>query len=90
MNKMYIIDNDKKNKMKSSYLIDTLVRNLTRNYMMTPHTVDIGVRHKISKLLSEMGLQKFRLADGYYFYGLKSKTVTNIPPDYLEYRNNTQ
>lgn len=88
--KMYIIDDDKKNKMKSSYLIDSIAANLTRNSTIITQTIDIGVRNKISKLLVELGLHKFRLADGYYFYGIKHKKVTNVNLEYLVNTNNTQ
>lgn len=73
LNNFYDVDDNKENKVKSSELLDTIARNITRNSFIYTENKCIGIRNKISKKLLEIGLKKFRLADGYYFYGLKHK-----------------
>lgn len=67
INTMYIITDDKEHKVKSSELLNKISKHVIGT------TSNIGVKNKISKMLNEIGLKKFRLSDGYYFYGLKVK-----------------
>lgn len=71
----YDVDDNKDNKIKSSELLELIARNITRNSFIYSRDKCIGIRNKISKKLIEIGLKKFRLADGYYFYGLKRKCM---------------
>jgi hypothetical protein len=70
INRFYIINNSKEYKVKSSVLLEELcssvfVKNTT-----------LSMKNKLSSELQKLGLKKFRLSDGYYFYGLKKIEIT--------------
>lgn len=67
INKFYTITDSKENKIKSSVLLDQIT-----SYCFNSVN-DLGIRNKISKDLLKIGLKKYRLSDGYYYYGLINK-----------------
>lgn len=72
INSMYIISDNKEHKIKSSKLLDIISKNVVGT------SSNIGAKNKISKMLNEIGLNKIRLSDGYYFYGLEVKPSREI------------
>jgi hypothetical protein len=67
INTTYIITDNKEDKIKSSDLLNIISKNIN------VQDCNIGIKNKISKMLNEIGLKKYRLSDGYYFYGLRTK-----------------
>jgi hypothetical protein len=66
----YIIDDNKKNIVKSSSITEDIEKNLKL-------VIDdlVKFRKDLSKILLELGLKKKRLSDGIYYYGITKKTT---------------
>ena len=74
----YDIDDNIENRMKANQLIDSVI-NLQRNGpLIYPFETDNNsFRIRISKYLIKIGLKKHRYSDGYYYYGIKRKIISN-------------
>lgn len=70
----YIIDNNINNKMKASTLYDII----TNTYLISIDNNKLaGFRTRLSKYLKNIGLQKKRYNDGFYYYGIQQKEKVN-------------
>lgn len=71
LNYKYIISDDVNNKMKASTLYDIIINSKA----VKIETDKIaGFRTRLSKYLKDLGLQKKRYNDGFYYYGIVDKT----------------
>lgn len=81
LDKFYFFTNDKEHRIKSSVLLDFIVKTLSIENKL-------GIRNRISKELLTIGFKKYRLSDGFYYYGLKHRffqeknNEQNIKHDY--------
>lgn len=84
LDRFYVFTNSKEHRIKSSQLLDFIVKSLE-----IPNT--LGIRNSISKELGSIGLKKYRLSDGYYYYGLKEQMTSDghnyITPDVTNIKN---
>jgi hypothetical protein len=70
LNSKYNIDNDINNKMKASTLYDLIINS---NVVKIDNDKVSGFRTRLSKYLKDIGLQKKRYNDGFYYYGIVEK-----------------
>lgn len=63
----YTIDNDINHKMKASTLYELIINS---NVVKIDNDKIAGFRTRLSKYLKDIGLQKKRYNDGYYYYGI--------------------
>lgn len=70
--KTYIIDTDLNNRMKASVLYDMIVKEPSLNKFIEQSKLT-SFKNRLSKYLKELGLQKKRYNDGYYYYGIRFK-----------------
>lgn len=70
LNSKYIIDNDINHKMKASILYDLIVNS---KVVKIENNKVSGFRTRLSKYLKDIGLQKKRYNDGFYYYGIYEK-----------------
>lgn len=74
----YDIDNDINNKMKASTLHDNIINSKQINIESSKIN---GFKTRLSKYLKDLGLEKKRYNDGYYYYGIQLKPQqTNKSP----------
>ena len=67
----YQFDNDTKNIMKASAILETIISELAL------FTMDrLKLSKDVSAILLKLGLKKKRMADGIYYYGIVSKKMT--------------
>lgn len=66
----FTIDNDINNKMKASVLHDTIVNS---NVVTIEKSRLNGFKNRLSVYLKNLGLEKKRYNDGYYYYGIQAK-----------------
>jgi hypothetical protein len=66
----YEINNNIENKMKASALYDII---LTSKSVLIDQSKLGGFKNRLSKYLKDLGLEKKRFNDGYYYYGIKVK-----------------
>lgn len=66
----YTIDNDVNHKMKASALYDILI---SSNAIKIDADKLAGFKTRLSKYLKDIGLQKKRYNDGFYYYGIVEK-----------------
>lgn len=66
----FTIDNDINNKMKASVLHDTIVNSKVVTIEKSRLN---GFKNRLSTYLKNLGLEKKRYNDGYYYYGIKPK-----------------
>jgi hypothetical protein len=69
----YKITNNIKDKIKANELFKIIT-----NSSNTLNKEDIGLRNRLSNYLLELGLQKKRFSDGFYYYGIIKKFNINI------------
>jgi hypothetical protein len=67
----YTIINDASKKMKASVLYDIIINS---KYIKIDSNKFAGFRTRLSKYLKDLGLQKKRYNDGFYYYGIVEKT----------------
>lgn len=70
--KTYIIDTDLNHRMKASVLYDMIVDEPSLNKFIEQSKLT-SFKNRLSKYLKELGLQKKRYNDGYYYYGIRLK-----------------
>jgi len=70
----FTIDNDINNKMKASTLHDIIIKS---NVITIEQSKINGFKTRLSKYLKDLGLEKKRYNDGYYYYGIRSKIAKN-------------
>ncbi len=70
--KTYIIDTDLNHRMKASVLYDMIVEEPSLNKFIEQSKLT-SFKNRLSKYLKELGLQKKRYNDGYYYYGIRFK-----------------
>ena len=68
----YIIDDDINHKMKASVLYDLIIHSNVLK-MEKDNEKIAGFRTRLSKYLKDIGLQKKRYNDGFYYYGIIKK-----------------
>ncbi len=68
----YIIDTDLNHRMKASVLYDMIVEEPSLNKFIEQSKLT-SFKNRLSKYLKELGLQKKRYNDGYYYYGIRLK-----------------
>ncbi len=73
INSKYFIDGDINNKMKASALYDIIINS---NVVKIDENKQAGFRTRLSKYLKDLGLQKKRYNDGFYYYGIVEKRPT--------------
>ncbi len=80
----YTIDDDINHKMKASALYDIII---SSKIVKIDEDKIAGFRNRLSKYLKDIGLQKKRYNDGFYYYGIveKEPDINN-----LEYGINTR
>ena len=66
----YEINNNIENKMKASALYDIIINS---NSVLIDQSKLGGFKNRLSKYLKDLGLEKKRFNDGYYYYGIKVK-----------------
>ncbi len=66
----YEINNNIENKMKASALYDII---LNSKSVLIDQSKLGGFKNRLSKYLKDLGLEKKRFNDGYYYYGIKVK-----------------
>ena len=72
----FIINDDINKRMKASTLYDLVVNS---NVLNLPKDKLSGFKNRLSEYLKEIGLQKKRYNDGFYYYGIIDKsTITNL------------
>ena len=77
----YIIDTDPNNKIKFSELYNTITTTPIIN--LNKLTLS-NFKNRLSKYLKNLGLDKKRYQDGYYYYGLKKKANRELIQTYQE------
>lgn len=77
----YTINNDINHKMKASNLYDSIIMS---NFVKLDNDKLSGFRTRLSKYLKDIGLQKKRYNDGFYYYGIVKKDV----PAFSSYNTN--
>jgi len=70
----YTIDTDINNKMKASVLHDAIVNSKVVTIEKSRLN---GFKNRLSTYLKNLGLEKKRYNDGYYYYGIQPKKSTN-------------
>lgn len=70
LNFKYTINNDINFKMKASVLHDAIINS---NYVKISPDKLTGFKNRLSKYLKDIGLQKKRYNDGFYYYGILEK-----------------
>jgi hypothetical protein len=70
LNTKYIINDDINKKMKASTLYDIVFNS---NAIKIEKDKEAGFRTRLSKYLKDLGLQKKRYNDGFYYYGIVDK-----------------
>ena len=70
INSFYEINNNIENKMKASALYDVI---LNSKSVLIDQSKLGGFKNRLSKYLKDLGLEKKRFNDGYYYYGIKVK-----------------
>jgi hypothetical protein len=75
LNSKYNIDNDINHKMKASTLYDLIINS---NVVKIDNDKISGFRTRLSKYLKDIGLQKKRYNDGFYYYGIVEKDRTRF------------
>lgn len=73
MKKNYILDNNKINKIKYTELYKSVVARLEENNITIDQESKNMIKYKLSGILSNLKLTKFRSSDGIYWYGIRSK-----------------
>jgi len=78
----YEINNNIENKMKASALYDII---LNSKSVLIDQSKLGGFKNRLSKYLKDLGLEKKRFNDGYYYYGIKVKNhgYTNVSSEPL-------
>lgn len=78
----YEINNNIENKMKASALYDII---LNSKSVLIDQSKLGGFKNRLSKYLKDLGLEKKRFNDGYYYYGIKVKNngYTNVSTEPL-------
>jgi len=79
--KKFNIDNDINNKMKASVLYDVIIKANVVKFENNSNNNISGFRTRLSKYLKDIGLQKKRYNDGFYYYGIvekKQKTINSF------------
>ena len=71
----YKINNDLTHKMKASTLYDIIINSKVINI---DHDKVAGFRNRLSKYLKDIGLQKKRYNDGFYYYGIVEKKISEL------------
>jgi len=72
----FIINDDINKRMKSSTLYDLVINS---NVLNLPKDKLSGFKNRLSEYLKEIGLQKKRYNDGFYYYGIIDKsTITSL------------
>jgi hypothetical protein len=73
----FIINNDINNRVKASILHDHIIKNKFLNIQPDKQG---GFKNRLSQYLKEVGLEKKRYNDGFYYYGLvdKNKLIDNF------------
>jgi hypothetical protein len=77
--KNYTINNDINNKMKASILHDLI---MNHTFVLDKNKLS-GFKNRLSRYLKELGLEKKRYNDGFYYYGIKANTDNTI----LDFQN---
>lgn len=77
--KNYTINNDINNKMKASILHDLIINH---TFVLDKNKLS-GFKNRLSRYLKELGLEKKRYNDGFYYYGIKANTDNTI----LDFQN---
>lgn len=72
LNSKYSITDDINNKMKASTLYDIIINS---NVVKIDSNKISGFRTRLSKYLKDLGLQKKRYNDGFYYYGIIEKQI---------------
>jgi hypothetical protein len=70
INSFYEINNNIENKMKASALYDIILN--SKSVLIDQCNLG-GFKNRLSKYLKDLGLEKKRFNDGYYYYGIKVK-----------------
>jgi hypothetical protein len=70
LNSKYTINDDVNNKMKASTLYDIIINSKA---VKIENDKVAGFRTRLSKYLKDLGLQKKRYNDGFYYYGIVDK-----------------
>lgn len=71
----FTIDDDINHKMKASILYDKIINSKCVTIEKTKLS---GFQTRLSRYLKDLGLQKKRYNDGYYYYGIQQKTGIGI------------
>jgi hypothetical protein len=79
----FTINNDINNKMKASILHDMIINSKIVNIEQSKIS---GFKNRLSKYLKDLGLEKKRYNDGYYYYGIKNN---NDKYKYEEFKSKT-
>jgi uncharacterized short protein YbdD (DUF466 family) len=69
----YTISNDINHRMKASLLYDSIIMS---NFVKLDNDKLSGFRTRLSKYLKDIGLQKKRYNDGFYYYGIVKKNTS--------------
>ncbi len=80
----FLIDNDINNKMKASILHDVIINS---KIVKIDESKISGFKNRLSKYLKDLGLEKKRYNDGYYYYGIRNKLSNSISnkPNIIDY-----
>jgi hypothetical protein len=68
LSKYYIIDTDINHKMQAAQLFDRIMESGILSIELNKM---VSFRNRLSKYLKNMGLQKKRFSDGFYYYGIR-------------------
>lgn len=77
INYRFKIDNDINNKMKASVLHDIICNS---GYVKIEETKLASFKTRLSQYLKDLGLQKKRYNDGYYYYGIIDRELNTFSP----------
>jgi hypothetical protein len=67
----YVIDNDIKNRMKFNLLNELIINNI--DYLGLDKSKVKGLKNRLSQYLKNIGLEKKRYNDGFYYFGIRLK-----------------
>ena len=80
----FLIDNDINHKMKASILHDVIINS---KIVKIEESKINGFKNRLSKYLKDLGLEKKRYNDGFYYYGIRNKFLNSISnkPNIIDY-----
>jgi hypothetical protein len=86
LNRNFTFDTDLNHKMKASTLFDLI---LASKECKIEEKNASGFKNRLSRYLKEMGLQKKRYNDGFYYYGIVKNEVKQVPEEASDFINSS-